>query len=509
MNTIYADQLGYRPYDLKKAVIMADEPTFDICLANDGAVIYSGMASEPISSPASAEMVRTADFSKVVQPGKYYISAGDKRSYPFIIDEKPYGSLRTEVLMMFNYHKCGICLDCGVWSHPACHVSLATVYGTDEKIDVSGGWHDAGDYGRYIVAAAKAVADLLLSYELSQNPDSDVLDVAWFEIEWMLKMQDNATGGVYHKVTCRNFCGLDVMPEDENDELVISPISPAATADFAAAMAMAARFYPQKREELLLAAEHAWEWCEANPDKPGFTNPADIRTGEYGDNNSRDEYFWAACELFIATKDEKYHDYIKSDDVYSGLGWSDMGTYGLVAYMFHAGDRADSAVFVKMKNKLTAVCQDIMIRYKSDPYGVSLSTYYVWGSSMTVANNAMTLLFGSRLIEKAKDEYIEAACEHMHYLLGRNPLSQSYITGFGTNAPKNPHHRPSVAKNLAQPGMVVGGPDMNLSDEALKKSCEGEPPAKCYIDDKDSYASNEVTIYWNSPVYFVLSLLGL
>jgi endoglucanase len=132
---------------------------------------------------------------------------------------------------------------------------------------------------------------------------------------------------------------------------------------------------------------------------------------------------------------------------------------------------------------------------------------FPWGSSMNVANNAVTLILGDFLINKP--EYTQAALDHMHYLLGFNSLAQSFITGYGQKAPLNPHHRPSVAAGSAVPGMVVGGPENNLSDPALKKAREGFPPAKRYIDDKESYASNEITIYWNSPVYFALALLDL
>lgn len=508
MNMIHIDQLGYRTKSIKKAVILTSEPEFSVCLI-DGTVVYTAMASEQVYSKSSDEMVRIADFSDVTQSGKYYLGSGSERSYSFIIDDKPYNSLRTAILKMFYYQRCGTSLDCGIWSHKACHTGLATVYNTDEKKDVSGGWHDAGDYGRYIVAAAKAAADLLLAYELSPNQDNEVLDEVWYEIKWMLKMQDTVTGGVYHKVTCRNFCGLSVMPEDEKEELVIFPISAAATADFAAVMAMASRFYKEERDTLLTAARHAWEWCEANKDVPGFKNPIDINTGEYGDSSSLDERFWAACELFAATKDERYNGYIKSGGIYTGLGWADMGTYGIAAYLLHAGNNADGNVLMQMKSRLITDCDDIMDRFRQDPYGISLDMNYVWGSSMTAANNAMTLLLGSRFNENKGSEYIEAVYEHMHYLLGRNSLSQSYITGYGTKAPKYPHHRPSVSKKLAVPGMVAGGPNKNLNDEAMEKACKGRAPAKCYIDDELSYASNEITIYWNSPVYFILALLDL
>jgi endoglucanase len=128
---------------------------------------------------------------------------------------------------------------------------------------------------------------------------------------------------------------------------------------------------------------------------------------------------------------------------------------------------------------------------------------------MNVANSAMNLLLYSRVI-KETPEYEAAAMEHMHYLLGRNPLSVSYITGFGTHAAKKPHHRPSVAEGSAFAGMVVGGPNANTPrDETLNSHCEGSPPSKFYVDHKDSFASNEVAIYWNSVVFFVASVLGM
>jgi endoglucanase len=302
------------------------------------------------------------------------------------------------------------------------------------------------------------------------------------------------------------------MPHDEHEELFLSPISATATADFAATLALASRFYPEHKEKLLVAAKYAWDWCCANPEAGGFTNPPDIRTGGYGDesNNSDDERFWAACELFAATKDDKYHDYIKMSELFSGLGWGDMGAYGLIAYLMHTGEKADDVLMQQMKDKLLHECSVIMDKHKNDAYGVSLGEVYRWGSNMIVANNAMMLLIGSRFIPDGS-VYTQAALEHLHYLLGRNALSQSYITGFCPTGPKNPHHRPSVAKGSAVPGMVVGGPCMHdiKRDIPLSTQCKGFPPAKRYIDHIESFASNEITIYWNSPVYFVMAVLGL
>jgi endoglucanase len=549
MNEIHINQMGYRPNDSKKAVIpcltAADGAEFQIVRVSDDTVVYSGKAGDPVEDCASKDTARIADFSSLTQAGEYFVRADGRRSYPFKIENNPYKGLRTALLEMFNYQKCGVDLECGLWSHPACHTSLATVYGTGEKKDVSGGWHDAGDYGRYIVPAAKAVADLLLAHKFSSNPDSQLLNIVWFEIEWMLKMQDEKTGGVYHKVSCRKFDAIDEMPHDEKDELLLSLISATATADFAASMALASSFYPAHKDKLLNAAKRAWSWCAANPDTHGFKNPPDIGTGGYEDDNDKDERFWAACELYAATKDETYLDYIKTSYFFTetrsdahnnphsdaqgglpsgvqpiaiGLGWGNVETYGVIAYLLSACGMTDNDVTRKMKDALLRPCENIMEFYKKSPYGISLGEVFKWGSNMTVANNAMMLILASRLggnrvgtgRPAANSEYAEAALEHFHYLLGRNPLSQSYITGFGSVPVKNPHHRPSVAKGSAVPGMVAGGPCMTVTrDPAINAHCADAPPAKRYVDHKDSFASNEIAIYWNSPAYFVMAALDL
>jgi len=519
MNEIHINQLGYRPDDPKRAVVPQNETEFQIVRVSDNAVVYEGTAGGPIADAASADTVRVADFSGLKEAGEFFVRTGESRSFPFVIGGNPYRGLRAALLEMFNYQKCGVELECGLWSHPACHAASAVVYGTGEKKDVSGGWHDAGDYGRYVVPAAKAIADLLFAQEFSSSPDIQLPCIVWFEIEWMLKMQDEKTGGVYHKVSCERFDALDEMPHDEHGELILSPISATATADFAASMALASRFYPEHKDKLLNAAKRAWNWCAANPDAPGFANPPGISTGGYGDDSDKDERFWAACELFAATVEETYHDYIKAYESRSnsertsglfpfGLGWGNVETYGHIAYLLR-GTITDNNLTQRMKDGLLRSCNDIMELYRKSPYGISLGEVYRWGSSMSVANNAMMLILGSRLASGGQ-EYTEAALEHFHYLLGKNPLSQSYITGFGAKAPRNPHHRPSVAKGSAVPGMVVGGPCMNITrDPAINAHCADAPPAKRYVDHKDSFASNEITIYWNSPVYFVMASLGL
>jgi len=508
---IHVGQLGYRPDDVKKAVLVTDDSAFEIRDAATGETVFSGTASEQAHSAAADETVRVADFSELTAAGRYIIRNSEGESYPFDIHANPYTDVTRAVLDMLNYQMCGVAVDAGIWSYGACHLSDAVIYGTDKTKDVSGGWHDAGDYGRYVSPAAKAVTDFLLAHQLAPNPAPDLLDIVRYKLDWMLKMQDSETGGVYHKVSAANFCDV-IMPDEETAALYLSPISPTATGGFAASLAFASRVYrgsnPEYAGKLLSAAEKAWEWLIQNPMYKAFRNPDDITTGEYYDISSRDERLWAACELYSATGKDIYHDYILNELLLNpGLGWAGTGHYASIAYVLMPTDATDSAQRERMAESLLNACEDIMNLYSEDPYMISLGVEYPWGSNMHVANNAVLLLIGDML--RPNPVYAEAAMEHVHYLLGRNALSQSYITGFGSRPPERPYHRPSKVAGSAAPGMVAGGPNGQLEDPFVATMLKGLPPAKCYADSENSYSTNEVTIYWNSPVYLLLTLLGL
>ena len=96
--------------------------------------------------------------------------------------------------------------------------------------------------------------------------------------------------------------------------------------------------------------------------------------------------------------------------------------------------------------------------------------------------------------------------EHLHYLFGRNAFSLSWVTQLGENPFRHPHHRPSQAdKNLEPwPGLLSGGPNRSRQDPAMTKLLN-LPPAKMYLDDWESYATNEVAINWNAPLVFMLA----
>jgi len=185
--SILTNQVGYKTDAKKTAVFrgVTNQSEFSVVDASSKKVVYTCKLSSKMSNSSAGEDNWTGDFSSVKTAGKYIITcSGLADSYPFEISADPYSTLYDDSIKMLDLQRCGTEVSAGKFSHPACHNTMATIYGTNEKIDVSGGWHDAGDYGRYVVAAAKAVGDLLYSYQA--NPDKQILETTKYELDWMI-----------------------------------------------------------------------------------------------------------------------------------------------------------------------------------------------------------------------------------------------------------------------------------------------------------------------------------
>ena len=513
---IFMDQCGYQPEMKKYVTFCATEPVTFSVLKSDGSPVLESVAERRIENEAAQEVNYIGDFSQVCEAGKYYIKAvGLGESDIFEIGENVYLDAFQKAVHFFYLQRCGCELTperAGIFAHKACHTTKAVVYGTKETVEVSGGWHDAGDYGRYIVPAAMTVAQLLFAWEANPSLTKQYGDETGelptylseikYELDWMLKMQ-RADGAVYHKVSAYRFCGF-IMPEEETDELVLSPVSVTATADFAAAMAMAVRFFAPfdaaYAQTLENAAKRAYEAIKTMEQPGGFHNPPEIVTGEYDDGCDVDERYWAAAELYKAFGEKQYREDFEAlaqDKIHHGYGWRDMGSYGNRAYLSTTFE-IDEELCKRIKESMLALAEERFAIVENDGYGTALrKSEYAWGSNLDTANHGLHLCDAYRLTGEQK--YLEAARQQIHYLLGRNPMGRCYLTGCGTEPILRPHHRPSGFLGTAMPGMLSGGPCDWLADEVVKEIfTKDTPPAKALADMTGSYSTNEVTIYWNS-----------
>ncbi len=307
-----------------------------------------------------------------------------------------------------------------------------------------------------------------------------------------------------------------VEPEDDILKTYVFPVSSAATACFSAVLFKAARIYQTLDDSLsercLNAAKQAYKWLTLYPENNVFKNPDGVLTGEYGVVDDAQSRFWAAVEGYVLTESTSYHKHIQDllnqckEDLYKGHNdWEHVGILGVYAYL----DMKESAQNPKVKDMLNHIIdhitQDLLDMSKKNRCGIGMrDTDFCWGSNMHIMTKARHLLFSYE--QTQSKDVLELAHQHLSYLLGANFMDTCYITGFGERSPKSIHHRPSMANQDEEPlcGFVVGGPNANLEDPWGKERVYGAWPDKCYIDIWESYSTNEVATYWNSPALLVL-----
>jgi endoglucanase len=525
--TAYINQIGYRTGDAKEFTLFEGSGDVEIVDAS-GTTVLTVTPSAATTWTPSGQSVQLVDFSDLKTPGTYSIKVGGQvlRSDLNVLDA-PYVDVAKASLKWYYYQRASMALEetyAGTWKRAAGHadtqVSFHSSTGRSGTTSSPKGWYDAGDYGKYIVNSGISTYTLLALYEhfpayfntLKWNIPAegslpDLLAEIKYNLDWMLTMQDT-DGGVFHKLTTLEFPG-DVMPASDKLARYIIGKGTAATFDFAAVMAVAARVYKPFdaafAEQCLAAAKSAYAWGIANP-KVAFSNPYDVATGEYGDSEFSDEMLFAGTELALTTGEASYTQDSATGNVPNWDNVAGLATYEKATHAEAYGSEGSAA-----KDSLLKTADEFVARAETG-FGVVMGySDFVWGSNSVAANQGVWLLHAYYLTGEKK--YYEAANKVLDYLLGKNPLNMSFVTGYGTKSPKLPHHRPSTADGVTAPvpGMVVGGPQPG-GDDVGSQSWECSDyrtgyPATSYIDHRCSYASNEVAINWNAPFAYLAGAL--
>lgn len=537
---IEVNQVGYLPGASKWAAVPAVQAdTFQVVRAGTDRVVLRGRLGAARTLDASGERVRLADLTALKAAGAYEVVVdGLPRSPRLRIAPDAYVELTAAALKAFYFNRASTPLlpeHAGPWARAAGHAddhvlvhASAVGPGRPEGavIRAPKGWYDAGDYNKYVVNSGITVYTLLAAWEHfpevfqaqrlnipeSGNDLPDVLDEALWNLEWMLDMQDPADGGVYHKLTNKSFDGV-VMPAEARGERYVVQKSTAAALDFAAVMAQASRVFapfeaqrPGLAARMQAAARRAWDWAQAHP-RAVYRQPPDIRTGGYDDEQLDDEFAWAGVELWVSTGEARY----RPDLAQLGLGvpgWGDVKGLAWVTLGQHR-DKLSQNDSVVYQTRLMSFAQHHVSLWQASADRVGARREdYGWGSNSALLNRALMLVQAYRL--SPKPELLAAAQGLFDHVLGRNPLGQSMVTGFGARPPRHPHHRPSEADGVAAPvpGFLVGGPNPGQEDA---KGCPvpyaSRQPALSYLDHFCSYASNEVAINWNAPLVYMAAAL--
>ncbi len=566
LSKVRVNQVGYFVGGKKIATLVSDSSSpVEWKLLQGDKTVASGQTQPGDVDADSGDPIHIIDFSRTKKPGEgYVLQVGEETSPPFEIGNDLYSQMKYDALNYFYQNRSGVEIKMPYaraerWARPAGHaesdkaVPCAPEAKCNYELDVTGGWYDAGDHGKYVVNGGISLWTLLNQYERfkrfgkiepfgdgklnipeSDNRVPDILDEARWQMEFMMKMQvpegkPNA-GMVHHKIHDTQWTALGIAPDqaEKKTKRSLRPVSTAATLNVAATGAQCARIWkqidPAFSKKCLEAAERAWVAAKKNPDK--FAPASDSNGGgPYDDENVKDDFFWAAAELYITTKSPQYREAMQEsqywkklttsvDDVPSSMNWATTDALGTISLSVVPGALSPAEVRAQRKKIVDAADEYLALIDKQGyrmPFSAGPSGKYPWGSNSFIINNMMILALAHDFTKQ--DKYLEGAILGMDYLLGRNALAQSYVSGYGDRPLQWPHHRfwskqvdPKFPE--APPGAMSGGPNSSLQDPYAKAAgLPGCKPQKCFIDNIESWSTNEITINWNAPFAWMSAYL--
>ena len=535
--TAYHNQVGFLTKAQKQMAVVGAEGKEIVFKTSSGTEVLKVTAPEAqVWIPAGDTAASLVDFSEIQTEGKYQAYIDDEPiGHPITIGDKALEEAAKASIKFFYFQRASTALEeeyAGIYARAAGHLDTAVKYhpstgktDTEATFNGSKGWYDAGDYGKYIVNSGISTYTLLQLYQQnkeyydtlklnipeSSNEVPDLLDEIRWNLDWMLTMQDD-DGGVFHKLTTKQFAG-NIMPEKGTAQRFAIGKGIEASWDFAAVVALASEIYkpydPEFAQKCIDAAQKARLWALTHPYEI-FEQPSDVGTGSYTGSVEWASKLWTNIEMYRVSGDTSVVSIIKSLPINNkkAVLQSWQNNYMLGIFTIATNPDAFEAEMVDSATSIITTMADSYIKsLDNNGYGVALAKGdFYWGSNGVAANKGMILIHAYILTKEEK--YLNAAQSIVDYILGRNPLDKSYLTGYGVNPTMNPHHRPSQADGIDAPvpGMIAGGPNASATDCA-KKYNDANAVARSYYDNSCSYATNEVAINWNAPFAYVIGSL--
>jgi endoglucanase len=240
--------------------------------------------------------------------------------------------------------------------------------------------------------------------------------------------------------------------------------------------------------------------------------------GAYGDSNMDDEFYWAAAELYITTGQSTYADAVTASPLHTadifglnGFSWNIPGALGRLDLATVPNDLPDRA---DVRASVVAGADKFLALEETQAYGQPYAPEdadFDWGSNAHVLNNLVVL--GTAYDISGDAKYRLGVLSGLDYIFGRNALNNSYVTGYGTVFSQNQHSRwfthqldPSTPRPPV--GTIAGGPNATLQDSYAASRIAGCVGQLCYIDDIQSWSTNELCVSWNSALSWVSSFVA-
>ncbi|KAG4094255.1 cellulase Cel9A precursor [Neocallimastix lanati (nom. inval.)] len=401
--------------------------------------------------------------------------------------------------------------------------------GADNKVDLTGGYYDAGDNVKFNFPAAAALTLLAWSgidyadgYKKAGQWDY-LLDAVKWGADYFLKCH-TGKNELYVQVgkgaTDHGFWYPPEYVQYEYPSYKITSSAPGSevagdTASFLAASSIlfkdvdssySATLLKHAKEIYDFADTYRGEYIKAVPDAQGFYSNW---------SGCDDELAFGALWLYRATKDESYMNKFKkiADASY---GEQDTKAYGTCSGPISWDDKRPGAYILaamltgdeKRKSKAYSYCDAILTQPKTPGglwYDANLSK---WGSNRYASNAAaMVAMFANSLpaSDSKRSKYVDFVQKQTDYILGNNPAKVNYVVGAEANSPKAVHHRAASGTYDSQ-DKNAKPTDYNVF--TLWGALAGGPGSKDeYTDTRKNYEMNEVALDYNAAFQMNLAFL--
>lgn len=390
------------------------------------------------------------------------------------------------------------------WRGP-CH----TEDGADVSLDLTGGFHDAGDHVKFGLPQAYAASTLGWAYYefkdtfVAKGQDGYMLNILKHFNDYFLRSFPDDTTFYYQCGDGTTDHGYWGPPELQTTKLTTRPTLYAATPSAPAsdicgntAASLALMYLNCKEQD----AEYAEKCLTAAKKLFAFGNKYRGKSqsgGFYGSTSYLDDLTWGAIWLYLATNDQAYLTAANALMLEKGID----GVNDYSSTWAYCWDDVFAGVFIKLAQitkdpKYIKIAEGNLNYWIKDVPASAGGMKYInsWGALRYTAAECMLALVYYKT--NPEEKYLNFAKEQMDYMLGDNPRKSSYVVGFGNNYPKFPHHRAASGRMEAAPayekkkepekhllyGALVGGPD--IQDQ--------------YADAIDEYCYTEVALDYNA-----------
>ena len=564
------NQIGFLEQDTKQGILFSKHSLEGkkFLLVKDGNG-HTAMRSRPLQANEGSygqfDHHYILDFSEFQKPGRYRIKikGTNIESLPFNIGNDIYNEAHEVTLDYIRQQRCGY----NPFYDEVCHKKDGkSAYGPmpdGTYVNVSGGWHDAGDHLRYLMTSGNTVCRLLLAYhenpgifgdkynslgQTGSNGTPDILDEARWGLEWMHRMHPQSDQLFHQVADDRDHIGFK-LPFLDSADYSWGPGSYRtayyATGEpqglgkyqntstgianlagrYAAAMGMAFQIWrdvvkdPNFANECLQAGIEVYEMGQKQPGcQEGTPNRAPYR---YHEVTWTDDMEWGAAELFKATKDPKY---LADAKKYARLAGSDpwMGADTSRHYEFYPFMNMGHYALSKV---VEPAFRDTLINYyksgidavaeRAEDFVYGTGTPFIWCSNNLASAFVNQVLLYERM--SGDKTYHSLMSNHRDWILGRNPWGVSQIVGVpasGGVTPLYPHAAATLVWDEPINGGLNDGPVYGNIFKLLKGIKLSKPDELAdfqsdlvvFHDDIWDYSTNEPTLDGTAEALFFLAL---